>query len=303
MKYKKYSYLIVFLLMLVIGIDNTYAAKQEKKCYYMSATAEEFNATLTLKWNYEPSWVNMTKDFALVYVDTVSGKFDHDDEPLANWIDWVFEGSSKPSSSGSPDFGYFYNSDSSLVKGTVTPECPEYLVFEYDEDVFFDDYYVWGTNSETMAKQAVEAAKSDDEFDVSYASYKNDAGEEITAEEYYGTFTDIGVIDDWTKVELECTDLFGDEDDPDSLHSMINTVMDYIRIIVPILVIVLGMVDLAKAVIAGKEDNMKKAQADFAKRVLMGVAVFFVPLLVDVMMDLAEIVWAGKNYDICQLIK
>ncbi len=80
---------------------------------------------------------------------------------------------------------------------------------------------------------------------------------------------------------------------------MIDTIMEYVRIIVPILIILLGTVDFAKAVIAGKEDNMKKAQKDFVIRIIAGVAVFFVPVLIDIIMDLAEIVWQGEGYKIC----
>jgi hypothetical protein len=55
----------------------------------------------------------------------------------------------------------------------------------------------------------------------------------------------------------------------------------------------MGTLDLGKAVLANKEDQIKKAQTDFIKRVIIGVAVFFVPLLVDVVMWLADLVWQG----------
>lgn len=45
---------------------------------------------------------------------------------------------------------------------------------------------------------------------------------------------------------------------------------------VPILLIVFGTLDLAKAVIAGKEDEMKKAQSTLIRRVIYAVAVFLV---------------------------
>ena len=43
------------------------------------------------------------------------------------------------------------------------------------------------------------------------------------------------------------------------------------------------------------QDTMKKAQLDFAKRVFIGVAVFFVPVLVDLVMDFADILWASEE--------
>ena len=35
MRYKKYNYIILFILMLLVGINRTYAAS-EKTCYYIS---------------------------------------------------------------------------------------------------------------------------------------------------------------------------------------------------------------------------------------------------------------------------
>lgn len=101
-------------------------------------------------------------------------------------------------------------------------------------------------------------------------------------------------------LKITCKGLFGSKKDPDSLRSLINEILQYPRIIVPILVIVLGMIDLAKAVVASKEDEMKKAQATFVKRLIIGVAFFFIPVFVDIMMWLADIVWNGM-YTSCNI--
>lgn len=101
-------------------------------------------------------------------------------------------------------------------------------------------------------------------------------------------------------LKITCKGLFGSKKDPDSLRSLINEILEYPRIIVPALVIVLGMIDLAKAVVASKEDEMKKAQATFVKRLIIGVAFFFIPVFVDIMMWLADIVWNGM-YNSCNI--
>lgn len=49
---------------------------------------------------------------------------------------------------------------------------------------------------------------------------------------------------------------------------------------IPLLLIVFGMLDLGKAVIASKEDEIKKAQGMLIKRAIYAVAVFFVVLIV-----------------------
>lgn len=96
-------------------------------------------------------------------------------------------------------------------------------------------------------------------------------------------------------LEVGCNDLFDQ-----SLIDLLNDILKYPRIIVPILVIGLGLIDLGKAVMASKEDEMKKAQKTFIKRVIIGVAFFFIPALVNILMWLANIVWNGM-YPTCGL--
>ncbi len=96
-------------------------------------------------------------------------------------------------------------------------------------------------------------------------------------------------------LEVGCNDLFDQ-----SLIDLLNDILKYPRIIVPILVIGLGLVDLGKAVMASKEDEMRKAQKTFIKRIIIGVAFFFIPALVNIIMWLANIVWNGM-YPTCGL--
>lgn len=63
---------------------------------------------------------------------------------------------------------------------------------------------------------------------------------------------------------------------------VVSTVVMIIKIVVPILLIVFGMLDLAKAVIASKEDEIKKSQTTFIKRLIAAVIVFFIVSLVQV---------------------
>ena len=53
-----------------------------------------------------------------------------------------------------------------------------------------------------------------------------------------------------------------------------------IQIGIPIVLIVLGMFDLGKAVVASKEDEIKAAQKLLIKRVIYAVLIFFVVFLV-----------------------
>lgn len=64
---------------------------------------------------------------------------------------------------------------------------------------------------------------------------------------------------------------------------LISTAILLIKIVVPILLIIFGMLDLGKAVVASKEDEIKKGQQTFIKRVIAAVIVFFVIQIVQLL--------------------
>lgn len=69
-----------------------------------------------------------------------------------------------------------------------------------------------------------------------------------------------------------------------------------LQIGIPIVLIVLGMIDLGKAVIASKEDEIKKAQGMLIKRLIYAIAVFFVVTIVTVVFGI--FVESGADKDI-----
>ena len=62
-----------------------------------------------------------------------------------------------------------------------------------------------------------------------------------------------------------------------------------VQIGIPIILVVLGTLDLGKAVIAGKEDEMKNAQKMLIKRLVYGVVIFFVVTIVQVVFNLVGV--------------
>ena len=67
-----------------------------------------------------------------------------------------------------------------------------------------------------------------------------------------------------------------------SLPYVVSTLVLIIKIAVPILLIIFGMLDLGKAVVAAKEDEIKKGQQTFIKRLITAVIVFFVIQVVQI---------------------
>lgn len=69
----------------------------------------------------------------------------------------------------------------------------------------------------------------------------------------------------------------------------ISAVITILCIAVVILLIVMGTLDMLKAVMAGKDDEIKKAQGTLIKRVIAAVIVFFIPLLVKLVLNLIPV--------------
>jgi len=74
-----------------------------------------------------------------------------------------------------------------------------------------------------------------------------------------------------------------------------NGIIPLIQIGIPIILIVLGMLDLGKAVMASKEDEIKSAQKLLIKRCIYAVAIFFVVLIVQLVFGLLSN--AGSEYE------
>ena len=69
------------------------------------------------------------------------------------------------------------------------------------------------------------------------------------------------------------------------LPYVVSMAITIIKIVVPILLIIFGMMDLAKAVMAQKEDEIKKGQQTFIKRIIAAVIVFFVITIVQMIVS------------------
>ena len=64
-----------------------------------------------------------------------------------------------------------------------------------------------------------------------------------------------------------------------------NTVINVLQIAVPVILIIMGSVDFVKAISSQKEDEIKKAQGVFVKRLIMGALVFFIVVIVKLLIS------------------
>lgn len=87
-----------------------------------------------------------------------------------------------------------------------------------------------------------------------------------------------------------------------NIWQIVGYVLLVFKIAIPILLIVFGMIDLGKAVIASKEDEIKKATGSLIRRAIAAVIIFLLPTIISFIMTLIggfneE---AKKDYSICQ---
>ena len=67
---------------------------------------------------------------------------------------------------------------------------------------------------------------------------------------------------------------------PNTTVNFIANIIGIIKIFVPLLIIIMGSIDFAKAVMSQKEDEIKKSQTNFIQKLVAGVAVFFVMIFI-----------------------
>lgn len=85
----------------------------------------------------------------------------------------------------------------------------------------------------------------------------------------------------------KCSDVFGTE-----VISPVDTIIHYvylgIQVVIPILLIIFGMIELGKAIAAQKEDEIKKAQSGFLKKLVLAILVFLVFAIVNFVVSFAK---------------
>lgn len=97
-----------------------------------------------------------------------------------------------------------------------------------------------------------------------------------------------GYMNDYNQTQ-SCTggnSLLGDPGDPNSVAWLLQQVLNYIKILGPILVVVLSSVDFLKVIISGNDDAMAKAQKKLVTRLILAALLFFIPNLVTILLDL-----------------
>ena len=91
-----------------------------------------------------------------------------------------------------------------------------------------------------------------------------------------------------------CSDLW-------EIWQIIGWVLWIFKIVIPVIIIVFGMIDLGKAVVASKDDEIKKSVKSLIMRSIAGIIIFFVPtiigLIFGIVNDFSEV---EGEYNVCR---
>lgn len=85
-----------------------------------------------------------------------------------------------------------------------------------------------------------------------------------------------------------------------NIWQMVGIVLLIFKIIIPLLLIIFGMIDLGKAVVASKDDEIKKATKSLGMRAVSGIVIFFIPTLVGLIMQLVtSFASVSEDFEVC----
>ena len=189
--------------------------------------------------------------------------------------------------------------------------CPKYVVGDqYTETIFDDALYLYLANDSNLqdCKDAISdqgiSNKGSNVF--TYIGYipteREDAvddAEEPTSEPVLEVkhatvnYSNFGrVPDDFTVYKCGSSQGFYIHSIPAGLPKVTRLIYNFIMILIPIVLVVLGTLDLVKAIMSQKDDEIRKGRQIFGKRCVTALIIFFVFALVKLIIS-----FVGRDKD------
>lgn len=76
--------------------------------------------------------------------------------------------------------------------------------------------------------------------------------------------------------------------DTQDIWILVGKFINIMKIVIPIIIVILAILDLGKAVMAGEDKEIKEAQGMLIKRLIYGVVIFFVITIIQAVFNLVE---------------
>jgi len=89
--------------------------------------------------------------------------------------------------------------------------------------------------------------------------------------------------------------------DTANIWNVLGYVVTIIKIVIPLILIILGMVDLGKAVVSSDEKAISKSVGALIKRFIAAVVLFFIPTIVSALFNAIALMNEDdqKDYNVC----
>lgn len=84
-----------------------------------------------------------------------------------------------------------------------------------------------------------------------------------------------------------CDGVFGDGSEGSLLH-IFTSIFDMIKIAVPIILVAATTIEFGMVVFSDSKDGMEKAKKNFGRRALMAVIIFFIPIILEIILNYAN---------------
>lgn len=112
---------------------------------------------------------------------------------------------------------------------------------------------------------------------------------------------EIGLIGEKFATIEKCEDMFQGESG-EKLLNLLKFIVNLLKIGIPILLIGLGVIDFVQIIFVGAEDKIKKAQAKFINRLIIGACIYLIPTVIRVFLEIANSVWPNISADFCGIL-
>ena len=87
--------------------------------------------------------------------------------------------------------------------------------------------------------------------------------------------------------------LLGNPKDENSVAWIVQQVLDFIKVVGPVLVLVLSSIDFAKVILSGDDKDMASAQKKLITRLFLAGALFLLPFLTTFLLDIFGLTTSG----------
>lgn len=89
--------------------------------------------------------------------------------------------------------------------------------------------------------------------------------------------------------------------DTANVWNLLGYIVTVIKIVIPLILIILGMVDLGKAVVSSDDKAISKSVSALIKRFIAAVVMFFIPTIVSALFNALSLMNANDqaDYNIC----